>query len=134
MTRDFFLQEVTRFIFVTTTSCDVSASSLQVGEALIALHTKLMNACPLVEAGSKENWGRPEMPDLILLATLFNLYSFRKYHFHGNTPLKRLLFRGLMLRKVMPMQQLFEVNVKVRGRQTCVKIFKLGDSSLDGGV
>ena len=34
--------------------------------------------------------------------------------------------RGLMLRKVMPMQQLFEVNVKVRGRQTCVKILKLG--------
>ena len=36
-----------------------------------------------------------------------------------------------MLRKVMPMQQLFEVNVKVRGRQTCVKILMLGDSSLD---
>ena len=58
-----------------TTSCDVSASSLQVGEVLIALHTRLMNACPLVEAGSKENWGRPQMPDLIILATLFNLYS-----------------------------------------------------------
>ena len=43
-------------------------------------------------------------------------------------------FRGLMLRNVMPMQQLFEVNVKVRGRQSCVKILKLGDSSLDGGV
>ena len=27
-----------------------------------------------------------------------------------------------MLRKVLPMQQLFEVNVKVRGWQTCVKI------------
>ena len=39
-----------------------------------------------------------------------------------------------MLRKVMPMQQLFQVNVKVRCRQTCVKILKLGDSSLDGGV
>ena len=39
-----------------------------------------------------------------------------------------------MLRKVMPMQQLFEVNVKVRGRQTCVKIFKSRDSSFDGGV
>ena len=38
-----------------------------------------------------------------------------------------------MLRKVMPMQQLFQVNVKVRGRQTRVKILKLGDSSLDGG-
>ena len=34
----------------------------------------------------------------------------------------------------MPMQQLFEVNVKVRGRQICVKILKLGDWSLDGGV
>ena len=39
-----------------------------------------------------------------------------------------------MLRKVLPMQQLFEVNVKVRGRQTCVKVLELGDSSLDGGV
>ena len=39
-----------------------------------------------------------------------------------------------MLRKVLPMQQLFEVNVKVRGRQTCGKVLKLGDSSLDGGV
>ena len=37
-----------------------------------------------------------------------------------------------MLRKVMPMPQLFEVNVKVRSRQTCVMIFMLGDSSLDG--
>ena len=39
-----------------------------------------------------------------------------------------------MLRKVMPMQQVFEMNVKVRGRQSCVKILKLGDSSLDGDV
>ena len=39
-----------------------------------------------------------------------------------------------MLRKVMPMQQLFQVNVKVRGRQSCVKILKLGDLSLDGGI
>ena len=39
-----------------------------------------------------------------------------------------------MLRKVMPMQQLFEVNVKVRGRQILLKILKLGESSLDGGV
>ena len=39
-----------------------------------------------------------------------------------------------MLRKVMPMQQLFEVNVKVRGRQSCVKILKLGDSPMDGGI
>ena len=54
VTRDFSLQEVTCFIFLTTTSCDVSASSLQVGEALIALHTRLMNACPLFETGSKE--------------------------------------------------------------------------------
>ena len=37
-------------------------------------------------------------------------------------------FRGLMLRKLLLMQQLFEVNVKVRGRQSCVKILKLGDS------
>ena len=57
------------------TSCDVSASSLQVGEALIGLHTRLMNACPLVEAGSKENWGRPQMPDLIIFGTLLNLYG-----------------------------------------------------------
>ena len=56
-------------MFVTTTSCDVSASSLQVGEALIALHTRLMNVCPLVEAGSKENCGRLQMPDLILFGT-----------------------------------------------------------------
>ena len=39
-----------------------------------------------------------------------------------------------MLRKVIPMQQLFEVNVKVRGRQSCVKILKWGCSSFDGGV
>ena len=58
----------------------------------------------------------------------------------GNTvfiaihPKRGLLFQRLMLRKVMQMQQLFEVNVKVRGLQTCVKILKLGDSSLDGGV
>ena len=39
-----------------------------------------------------------------------------------------------MLRKVMPMQQLFQVNVKVRGRQTCLKVLKLGDSSFNGGV
>ena len=59
---------------MTTTSCDVSASSLQVGEALVALHTRLVNASPLVEAGSEENWGRSQMPDLILFGTLFNLY------------------------------------------------------------
>ena len=58
----------------------------------------------------------------------------------GNTiviathPKRDCFFKGLMLRKVMPVQQLFEVNVKVRGRQTCVKMVKLGDSSLDGGV
>ena len=58
----------------------------------------------------------------------------------GNTifiaihPERDCFFRGLLLRKVMPMQQLFEVNVKVRGRQTCVKMLKVGDSSLDGGV
>ena len=58
----------------------------------------------------------------------------------GNTiyiathPKRDCCFGGLMRRKVMPMQQLFQVNVKVRGRQTCVKILKLGDSSLDGGV
>ena len=45
-----------------------------------------------------------------------------------------IVVSGLMLRKVLPMQQLFEVNVKVRGRQTCVKVLKLGDSSLDGDV
>ena len=60
---------------MTTTSCDVTALSLQVGEALIALHTRLMNACPMVESGSKENWGRPEMSGLILFGTLFNLYG-----------------------------------------------------------
>ena len=49
-------------------------------------------------------------------------------------PKRDCCFRSLMLRKVLPMQQLFEVNVKVRGRQTCVKVLKLGDSSLNGGV
>ena len=39
-----------------------------------------------------------------------------------------------MLRKVMAMQQLFEVNAKVRGRQTCVKVLKLWKSSMDGGI
>ena len=53
----------------------MSASSLQVGEALIALHTRLMNACPLGEPSAKENCGRPPMPDLILFGTLFNLYG-----------------------------------------------------------
>ena len=75
MTQDFSPQEVTSFIFVTTTSCDVSASSLQVGEALIALHRRLMNAFIFIEAGSKENWGRPQMPDLIVFGTLYNLYG-----------------------------------------------------------
>ena len=54
--------------------------------------------------------------------------------FIARHPKRGCRFRGLMLRKVMPMQQLFEVNVKVRGRQSCVKMLKLGDSSLDGGV
>ena len=60
--------------------------------------------------------------------------------FKGNTlliathPTRDCCFRVLMLRKVMPMQQLFEVNVKVRGRQTLLRILKLGESSLDGGV
>ena len=39
-----------------------------------------------------------------------------------------------MLRKVMATQQPFQVNVKVRGWQTCVKVLKFDDSSLDGGV
>ena len=52
----------------------------------------------------------------------------------GNTifmainPKRDCCLRGLMLRKGKPMQQLFEVNVKVRGLQSCVKILKLGDS------
>ena len=54
--------------------------------------------------------------------------------FIATDPKKDCCVRGLILRKVMAMQQLFEVNVKVRGRQTFVKILKLGDSSLDGGV
>ena len=54
--------------------------------------------------------------------------------FIATHPKRDCCFGGLMLRKVMPMQQLFQVNVKVRGRQTCVKILKLGDSSLNGGV
>ena len=54
--------------------------------------------------------------------------------FIATHPKRDCCFRSLMLRKVLPMQQLFEVNVKVRGRQTCVKVLKLGDSSLDGGV
>ena len=41
---------------------------------------------------------------------------------------------GVMIRKVMPMQQLLELNAGVRGRQTCGKILKLADSALDGGV
>ena len=51
----------------------------------------------------------------------------------GNTifiathPKRDCCFRGLMLRKVKAMQQLLEMNVKIRGRQTCVKILKLGD-------
>ena len=54
--------------------------------------------------------------------------------FIATHPKRDCCFRGLMLRKVMPMQQVFEVSVKVRGRQTCVNILKLGDSSLDDGV
>ena len=54
--------------------------------------------------------------------------------FIATQPKRDCCFRGLMLRKLMPMQQLFEVNVKVRGRQTCVMILKLGNSSLDVGV
>ena len=54
--------------------------------------------------------------------------------FIATHPKRDCCFRYLMLRKVMLMQQLFQVNVKVRGRQTCVKILKLGDSSLDGGI
>ena len=53
----------------------MSASSLQDGEALIALHTRLMNACSLVEAGSKEYWGRPQMPDLIFRAETVTLFG-----------------------------------------------------------
>ena len=58
----------------------------------------------------------------------------------GNTifiathPKRDCCFGGLMRRKVMPMQQLFQVNVKVRGRLTCVKVLNLGDSSFDDGV
>ena len=58
-----------------------------------------MNYCPLVEAGSKENWGRPQMPDLIIFGTLFNLYGFRKHHFDCNTPKKGLLFQRLNTKK-----------------------------------
>ena len=54
--------------------------------------------------------------------------------FIATQPKRDCCFKGLMLGKLMPMQQLFEVNGKVRGRQTCVKILKLGDSSLTGGV
>ena len=54
--------------------------------------------------------------------------------FIATHPKRNCYFRGLMLRKLTPMQQLFEVNVKVRGRQSCVKILKLGVSSLDGGI
>ena len=48
--------------------------------------------------------------------------------FIATHPKRNCCFRGSMLRKVMPMQQLFEVNVKVRGQQSCVKILKLADS------
>ena len=47
--------------------------------------------------------------------------------FIATHPKRDCCFRSLMLRKVLPMQQLFEVNVKVRGRQTGVKVLKLGD-------
>ena len=71
--------------------------------------------------------------------TLYNLGSCLTCMVKENTifiathPKRDCCFRGLILRKVMPMQHLFQVNVKVRGRQTRVKILKLGDSSLDGG-
>ena len=54
--------------------------------------------------------------------------------FIGTHPKMDYCFRGLLLRKVMAVHQLYKVNVKVRGRQICVKILKLHDSSLDGGV
>ena len=58
-----------------------------------------MNSFPLVEAGCKDNLGRPQMPDPILFGTLFNLYGFRKYHFDCNTPKKGLLFQRLNAKK-----------------------------------
>ena len=54
---------------MTTTSCDISASRVQVDEALIALHTIFVNACPLLESCSKENWGSPQMPCFLLFGT-----------------------------------------------------------------
>ena len=53
--------------------------------------------------------------------------------FIATHPKRDCCFKGLMLRKVMAIRQLFEVNVKVRGRRSCVRVIKLGDSSLDGG-
>ena len=68
------------------------------------------------------------MPDLILFVTFFLTCVVKGNTIFIATQSKRdCCFRGLMLGKVMPMQQLFEVNVKVRGRQSCVKILKLGD-------
>ena len=76
----------------------------------------------------------------LICLTLYYLGSCLTCMVKGNTifiathPKRDCCFRGLMLRKVMPMQLLFDVNVKVRGQQSCVKILKLGDSSLDGGI
>ena len=93
-----------------------------------------MTSCPLVEAGSKENWGRPQIPDLIILGPCLTSMVIGNTILIATHPKRIVVSEGFMLRKVMPMQQLFEVNVKVRGRQTSVKILKLGNLSVDGGV
>ena len=93
-----------------------------------------MNACPLVESGSKENWGGLRWLTLYYLGPCLTCMVKGDTIFNATHPQRDCCFGGLMLRKVMPMQQLIEMNVKVRGWRSCVKILKLGDSSLDGGV
>ena len=44
------------------------------------------------------------------------------------------LFPSGSVSSLLQMHSSVQLNVKVRGRQSCVKILKLGDSSLDGGV
>ena len=93
-----------------------------------------MNAFPFVEAGSKETGVGLRCLTLYYLEPCLTCVVKRNTIFIATHPKRDCFFRGVMLSKVMPMQQLFEVNVKVRGRQSCGKMFKLGDSSLDGGV
>ena len=83
---------------MTTTSCDVSASSLEVGEAMIVLHERLMDACPLVEAGSKENWGGLRCLTLYYLGPCLTCMVKGNAIFIATHPERDCCFRGLMLK------------------------------------